>query len=113
MSDPFKGTILEGAAFTYEYTLDQAVGDGALVEVFKNRWPQITGGKPLMATSAMHQEYSLAAIRDIWNEYVEWRKYVAPGLAEEDRMFVTHMNGRAIWVMEDGTAFTVLFPEDY
>ena len=36
-----------------------------------------------------------------------------PGLEEEDRLFQTKMNGHRVWVIEDGTAFTMMFPEDY
>ncbi len=32
------------------YGRTQAEQDGVLVEIFKNRWEQLTGGKPIMAT---------------------------------------------------------------
>lgn len=95
------------------YGMDEAVSDGALVEVFRNRWDQLSGGKPIVATAPVYEDLSLAAIREIWNGYVAWRRDVAPSLPEEDRMFVTQMNGRDVWVIEDGAAFTVLYPEDY
>ena len=36
-----------------------------------------------------------------------------PTLPEEEQMFVTTMNGDDIWLIEDGDAFTMLYPEDY
>jgi hypothetical protein len=36
-----------------------------------------------------------------------------PTLPEEDRMFVTSINGKKVWVIEDGQAFTMMYPEDY
>ncbi len=95
------------------YGLDEAIGDGALVPVFRNRWSQLSGGKPIVATAALYGALSLAAIREIWNGYVVWRRDIEPTLAEEDRMFVTRMNGRRVWVVEDAAAFTVMYPEDY
>ena len=44
---------------------------------------------------------------------MRWRKSERPALAEEDRCFVTTMNGGKVWVMEDPAAFTILYPEDY
>jgi len=94
----------------YEYSLEQAIADGVLVEVFKNRWKQLSGGKPIVATSHLFSEVSLAGLMEIWNEYAEKRqiqKFYNP------EPFVTKMNGKNIWVIEDGVAFTMMYPEDY
>ncbi len=96
-----------------EYTLQQAIADGELVEIFKNRWQQLSGGKPIVATSHLFNEVTAAALLEIWNAYVSWRKTDMPKLPEEDRMFVTSMNGDKVWVIEDGQAFTLLCSEDY
>jgi len=50
---------------------------------------------------------------EMWNEYVTWRRNVEPTLPDEDRLFHTRMNGKTVWVIEDGQAFSLLFPEDY
>jgi hypothetical protein len=96
-----------------EYTLQQAIADGVLVEVFKNRWQQLTHGKPIVATDHLYNEVSLAALFEIWNEYVHWRKNIMPTLPEAEQMFTTTMNGKKIWLIEDGQAFTMMYPEDY
>ena len=44
-----------------------------LIEVFKPKWVDLTGGKPLVATRGVYNEFSLAALSEIWNEYVKWR----------------------------------------
>jgi hypothetical protein len=95
------------------YPLQQAIADGVLVEIFKNRWSQLTGGKPLVATRAVYEEFSLAALQEIWNKYVEWRKTVQPTLKPQEDLFVTKMNDLTVWVLEDGESFTILFPDDY
>jgi hypothetical protein len=95
------------------YTLSQAIADGVLVEIFKNRWRQLSGGKPIVATAHLFDQVSQAGLLEIWNEYVTWRRYVEPTLPEEDRLFKTRMNGKKVWVMEDGAAFTLMYPEDY
>ena len=60
-------------------------------------------------------EFSSAALQEIWNECVHWRKEVMLILKEEDQLFSTTMNGdiEKVWVLEDAQAFTILFPEDY
>jgi len=95
------------------YTLEQAIADGVLVEIFKNRWKDLSGGKPIVATDHIFRGISLAGLMEIWNEFVEWRNNVLPTLPEEDQLFHTGMNGKTVWVMEDGQAFTILYPEDY
>jgi hypothetical protein len=96
-----------------EYTLQQAIADGVLVEIFKNRWSQLSGGKPIVATENLFQSVSLAALLEIWNEFVQWRKNVMQTLPEEEQMFTTSMNNEKVWVIEDGQAFTLLYPDDY
>jgi hypothetical protein len=95
------------------YSLEQAIADGVLVEVFKHRWQQLTHGKPIVATAHLFGQVSLAGLFEIWNEYVAWRKNVMPTLPVEEQMFVTTMNGEKVWLLEDGAAFTMLYPEDY
>jgi hypothetical protein len=95
------------------YSLERAIADGVLIEVCKNRWQQLTHGKPIVATAHLFSQVSLAGLLEIWNEYVEWRKNVMPTLPEEDQMFFTTMNGKKVWLLEDGDAFTMLYSEDY
>jgi hypothetical protein len=97
----------------YAYTLQQAIEDGVLVEIFKNRWSELSGGKPIAATAHLFGQVSLAGLMEIWNEYVDWRKNVMLTLPEEEQMFVTSMNNEKVWVIEDGQAFTLMYPEDY
>jgi len=97
----------------FEYTLQQAIADGVLVEIFKNLWSELSGGKPIVATAHLFGEVSLAGLREIWNEYVMWKKNVMPTLPEEEQMFTTSMNGEKVWVIEDGQAYTLLYPDDY
>jgi hypothetical protein len=95
------------------YTLDQAISDGVLVEIFKDRWPQLSRGKPIVATAHLFNEVSLAGLLEIWNEFVQWKHKVEPTLPEEERLFKTSMNAKTVWVLEDSAAFTLMYPEDY
>ena len=55
------------------YSLKQAIEDGALVEIFKNRWGQLSGGKPIVATANLFEGVSLAQLRETWNDYARWK----------------------------------------
>jgi hypothetical protein len=95
------------------YALDQAIADGVLVEIFKDRWQELSGGKPIVTTEHLFNDVSLAGLMEIWNEFVSWQKDVMPTLPKVDRFFHTTMNGKKVWVIEDPTAYTLLYPEDY
>ena len=46
------------------YTLEQAIADGVLVEIFKNRWKDLSGGKPIVATDHIFRGISLAGLME-------------------------------------------------
>lgn len=67
----------------------------------------------MIMTAAIKADLSEPALVEIWNDYVHWRRELEPALPEADKMFVTTMNGEKVWLIEDGQAFTVLYPSDY
>jgi hypothetical protein len=105
--------MFDDVAVIYSYSLEQAIADGELVPIREYRWKALSDGKPIVATLAITVDISIAGIMEIWNEYVAWRKHTMPKLPEEEQLFSTQMNGRKVWVLEDGQAFTILYPEDY
>ncbi len=105
--------LFKNAKVISVYSLQQAIADGVLIEICKNRWGQLSGGKPIVVTSHLFGEISLAALLEIWNEYVDWKKRVEPTLPEEERLFATSMNDKKVWVIEGGEAYTFMYPEDY
>jgi hypothetical protein len=62
--------IFDDAEVISAYPLKQAIEDGVLVEIFKNRWDELSNGKPIVATAHLTQEISLARLMDIWNAFV-------------------------------------------
>src|SRR5207245_8393324 len=48
-------TIFDDADVISTYTLQQAIEDGVLVEIFKNRWKTLSGGKPIVATAHLFE----------------------------------------------------------
>jgi hypothetical protein len=106
-------SIFDDADVIATYSLQQAIADGVLVEIFKDRWQQLSGGKPIVATSHLCEDISQASLLEIWNEFVAWHKQIMPTLPEADRLFHTTMNGKKVWVIEDDAAFTLMYPEDY
>ncbi len=95
------------------YTWEQMVEDGDAVEILKHRWGQLTQGKPLLATSHIYNEISLAGLMEIWNEFVQWEVSIKPTLKEEDKLFSTTMNAQTVWLVDDGSTFTIMYPSDY
>jgi hypothetical protein len=62
--------VIDMTTTIYEYSLNDAVADGQLVEIFKKRWPELSAGKPIVVTRHLYREISLAALQEIWNQYV-------------------------------------------
>lgn len=95
------------------YTLQQAIEDGVLVPIFEDKWPQLSGGVPIVATDHVCGRINDQRLRRVWDDFVVWKRDVEPGLPEADRLFTTKVYGDTVWVIEDGTAFTIMYPEDY
>jgi hypothetical protein len=93
------------------YPLSTALADGMLVKLCDIRFGIEI--KPFVATSHLLDEIDRDKVMKVWDEYVKWRQEVMPKLAEEDQMFITKVDGRKVWLIEDGVAFTAMFPEDY
>jgi hypothetical protein len=53
-------------------TLKQTVADGVLVEIFKHRWGQLAGGKPIVATAHLFSEVSLAGLDNCGAMIIQW-----------------------------------------
>jgi len=108
---------VDEATVISEYSLEQAIEDGVLVEVFsyntKDFVERYTNGKPVVATAHLFNQVSDTNLTDVWNKYVEWRLNVKDTLPEEDQLFATTINGDKVWVIEDGQAVTMMYPEDY
>jgi hypothetical protein len=86
---------------------------GSLVKVREDAWPRLTGGKPsVVSDNVARQIGAEEAFEAVWGEYLLWRTYIEPTLPEEQRLFATTIDGHKVWVIEDGQAFTILFPED-
>jgi hypothetical protein len=95
-------------------TLDDAIAEGALVKVREDEWGRLTGGKPIVVSDNVAREIGAEeAFEATFGQYFIWYHYIAPTLPEEQRLFTTRVNGHEVWVIEDGQAFTILFPEDY
>lgn len=93
----------------FEYTLMQAIADGVLHPM---GWA--SSGKPLMATAGTVHDLPNRELWSLFDRFFAWQRDVEPTLAEEDRMFVADAsNGKKVWVIEDGQAVTLLYPEEY
>jgi hypothetical protein len=106
-------SIFDDAEVISQYPLETAIEDGVLVEIFKGQWGALSDGKPIVATTHLFDGISLDGLTKIWNAFVHWQKHVMPTLPEADRLFHATMEGKKVWVIEDGTAITLMYPEDY
>jgi hypothetical protein len=101
----------ENVEIISKYPMSQAIADGMLVKLCDIRFGIEI--KPLVATSHLLEEIGQEKAMQVWDEYVAWRQTVMPRLPVEDQMFVTQVNGRKVWLIEDGAGFTAMYPEDY
>jgi hypothetical protein len=88
--------IFDDAEVIASYPLQQAIKDGILVEIFKNRWHELSHGKPIVATAHLTQDISLAGLMDIWQAFGHWREHIMLTLPEEEQLFQMMMNGKTV-----------------
>jgi hypothetical protein len=81
--------------------------------VFQEQWDELSGGKPIVATANVFEFEGEAALLEIWNRFVFWRKHIMPKMPEEKRLFSTGRGCRTVWVIDDRVCFTILYPENY
>lgn len=103
--------MFDNTEIIYAYTLEEAIADGVLVEIFKKDWQLLTGGKPVVATAAIIADIPEISLKLLWNQFVQERaKQRARG---EVPSLSTTYNGEKVWVLEDGQAVTYLYPHEY
>jgi hypothetical protein len=93
------------------YTQGQAIEDGILVKLCSVRWSGVD--KPYIATTHIFNDIGYDGAMEIWKEFVDWKINVFPALPEEDQLFYTGMNDKRVWIIEDESAFTLMYPEAY
>lgn len=95
------------------YTWKQAVEDETLYTFARESRNTLSGGRPILMSIGVYSEIGLMDVLTIWNAYVLWRREVEPTLPEEERMFTYDAHGKTVRVIDDGSVFTILLPEDY
>ena len=70
-------------------------------------------GKPVVSTIGINQDFKLNEILTIFHKFKDWKEKVEPTLSEEDRLFSTNTEKGKVWVIEDGEAYTVMYPSEY
>jgi hypothetical protein len=93
------------------YTLEQGIADGVLVKLCDIRWEGVT--KPFVATAHIFNAIGLDGAMEIWKEFVEWKTTVCPTLPEEEQLFYAGVGQEKVWIIEDDSAYTLMYPEDY
>ena len=107
-------TIFDDADIISSYPLQQAIDDGVLVEIFKDKWEQLSSGKPIVATAHLYNEVnSIEQLAMVWDKFILWCRHVQDTLPEEEQLFTTHVNDKKVWVIEDRQAITMMYPEEY
>ena len=92
----------------FEYTLSEAIDDGVLHPL---GW---VNGKPLVGTAGTVADLPAEERQQVFTDFLQWQREVEPTLAEADRMFVARAsNDQTVWVIDDGSAITLLYPSEY
>lgn len=109
MEEPQHNTQPQPMPVIVEYTLSEAIADGVLHPVGTAHT-----GKPLIATAGTVADLPSREIADLFVQFGVWQQQVEPTLPEAERMFSAKAsNGKTVWVIEDGAAITLLYPEEY
>ncbi len=87
-------------------------GETDLVELWKEQWPSLSDGKPIMATTAIVETYDDEILKALWSLYGTWRIYVLPKLPEGERQFVTDVGPSTVWILESDDSYCVMFDRE-
>jgi hypothetical protein len=93
------------------YRLEGAIKDGIVAKLCYVLWNGTY--KPYVATTHVLEDIGRDGALEIWKDFAQWRSRVMPTLPEEDQLFVTGVDGRTIWIIEDDVAYTIMYSEDY
>jgi hypothetical protein len=93
------------------YRLEEAIKDGFVAKLCYVLWNGRY--KPYVATAHVLEDIGKDGALEIWKEFAQWRSWVMPRLPEEDQLFVTGVDSRTIWIIEDDAAYTIMYAEDY
>ena len=104
---------MDEATIISEYSLEQAIDDGELVEVFKDMWETLSQGKPIVVTRRLFEDTNLHLLFGVVTQFAHWKTNVLPTLPKEDQLFTDEVKGKKVWVLEDAQAITLLYPEEY
>lgn len=96
-----------------EVSIREAIEMGELAEVFKDRWSELSGGKPIVASANLYESVSEEELLEIWNKFVFWHKFIMPTRPENDKLFGTQAHHMPVWVIDDKICFTMLYATDY
>ena len=69
------------------YSLKQAIEDGALVEIFNDRWKELSGGKPIVASANVFEFESEGALKEIWNRLYFGKSLKTSGFSQQKWVF--------------------------
>lgn len=101
------------APVIFSYTWQEAVTDGVLVQLWADDL-DCPAGKPILAPAGISHDLPPDELRQIFDAYLTWHQVVEPTLPEEDRLFsTTTSTGEKVWVIDDGTVITLLYPDEY
>src|SRR5689334_10848450 len=90
-----------------KYPLSQAIMDGILTRI------SMHDGKPVVATAHILADISTADLLKVLHELCARDIYTKAKLPEEEQLFTLGFAGRTVWVIRDGAAYTIMYPEDY
>lgn len=101
----------------YVYDNDQALADGIFADVTPKSVKE-AGKWRWIVTATLHEEFSIAAIAEMYNEMIMYIKKVG-GLEKAEFPFSTKMNSKEVWCFVEQEqdsrtlVFKAIFPEEY
>lgn len=104
---------VEQANVIFSYSWQEAVDDGLLFRLWADDL-ESPAGKPVLATVGVWHDLQPDEQRRLIADYLVWHESAEPTLPEEERLFsATASTGEKVWVIDDGSVVTLLYPHEY
>ena len=92
----------------HSYSLEEAVEDGLLSLVGR------VGSRSVVVTIGIRTELPVEEWWQVVERFLIWQRQVELTLPEAERLFTYRAsNGQTIWVIDDGDAITMMYPDEY
>lgn len=92
--------------------IEQALEDGRLVFFYRNRWNEISEGKPIVVAPRIYDGVKRYPLVRAWSEFMRGQRSTKSSAKARRQMFLAEIEGENIGMLETEYAYMIVHPDD-